>query len=87
MIAVELDFLTVTEAARICRVRPATVRVWLRGGELPGVRRRIGRSFRYLISRTEVLRKLEVMEAGELADGPAPDDWTMTPEEAAAVLG
>ena len=50
----EPEFITVSEAARILRRSPYTIRRWLREGELDGSKTTSGSKGQYLIRRTEV---------------------------------
>lgn len=52
------DLLTPAEVAELCNVTPATVRVWIRSGRIPGVR--VGGRFR--IHRLDLEKMLKPVE-------------------------
>ena len=60
----DLDFLTVDEAAARVRVRPATVRAWIRTGKLPA--QRAGK--RVLVRPADLLAMLVPVKPGEALD-------------------
>lgn len=62
------QFLTVTEAARLLRVHPETLREWLRAGELRGLRLGHGRGVWRVPSA-----ELERLQAREPAPTRRPD--------------
>ena len=64
--------LKIQEVADIARVNPETVRRWLRGGELRGVRIGAGRGS-YRVPESEVERMLRLPER-ERGEGNTDDD-------------
>lgn len=84
----ELDLLTTRQVAALYGVRPrAVVRQVKRGDYAQVVERRAGRSVRYLIPRSEVLRTLAWVGVAEQSGPTPPADYSMTAEEVAALLG
>jgi len=66
----ELDFLTIDEAAERMRVRPGTIRAWIRAGKLPA--QRAGK--RVLVRPADLAALLEPILPGGLFDDLDCDD-------------
>ncbi len=57
------DLLTPNEAAELLRIRPRTVRAWIRSGRLPAMRTDPGRGGRLLVRRSDLLALLQPVAA------------------------
>ena len=62
VVALEEDYLTVTEAAALLRVAPSTIRRWIREGELPAYR--LGQR-RVALRRDDLSRLIRPVRTGD----------------------
>ena len=62
VVALEADYLTVTEAAALLRVAPSTIRRWIREGELPAYR--LGQR-RVALRRDDLSRLIRPVRTGD----------------------
>jgi excisionase family DNA binding protein len=88
MRAVDEEFLTVAEAAKLLRVAPSTVRRWIREGDVPA--HRIGRR-RVALRRADLARLITpARPAADATDNVAVNEPVvgrrLTPEEKARAL-
>lgn len=59
----EHEYLKTSEVAKLLRVSPESVLRWISRGQLPALKRRVGRSWRYLVRREDALAALESVRA------------------------